>query len=73
MYFLTRRTGVAVSLYNKEATKSQLDDVKSINFDLIVRLDRRWQLGAHAGLGLSDSAADMFAGLDLSYRWKLSK
>lgn len=73
MYFLTRRTGVGVSLYNKEATKSQLDDVKSINFDLRVRLDRRWQLGAHAGLGLSDSAADMFAGLDLSYRWKLSK
>jgi hypothetical protein len=73
MYFLTRRTGVGISLYSKEATQSQVDDVKSFNLDLRVRLDRRWQLGAHAGKGLSDSAADTFAGLDLSYRWKLSK
>lgn len=72
MYFLTRRTGVGISLYNKEATQSQVDDVKSINLDLRVRLDRYWQLGGHAGVGMSDSAADVLVGLDLSYRWKLS-
>lgn len=71
MYFLTRRTGIGISLYRKEATRSQLDDVENFNLDLRVRLDRQWQLGAHAGVGLSDSAADVFAGLDLSYRWKL--
>lgn len=71
MYFLTRRTGLGISLYHKQATESQLEDVQSINFDTRVRLDRHWQLGAHAGKGLSDSAAEIFAGLDLSYRWKL--
>ncbi len=73
MYFLTRRTGLGLSLYNKEATQSQADDVKSVNLDLRVRLDRNWQLGGHAGVGLSDSAADGFVGIDVSYRWKLQK
>ena len=73
LYFLTRRIGVGVSLYHKEATQSQLDDVRNFNLDLRVRLDRSWQLGAHAGIGLSESSADVFAGLDLSYRWKLSR
>lgn len=71
MYFITRRTGIGISFYQKEATRSQLGDVKNFNLDLRVRLDRQWQLGAHGGVGLSDSAADIFAGLDLSYRWKL--
>ncbi len=71
MYFLTRRTGIGFSFYHKQATESQVEDVKSFNLDTRVRLNRHWQLGAHAGKGLSDSAADIFAGLDLSYRWKL--
>lgn len=71
MYFLTRRTGVGLSFYHKQATESQLDDVQSINLDTRIRLSRYWQFGAHLGKGLSDSAADVFAGMDLSYRWKL--
>lgn len=73
MYFLTRRTGVGLSLYHKEATQSQIDDVQSMNLDMRIRLDRRWQLGAHAGMGLTESAAEIFAGIDLSFRWKLAK
>jgi len=73
MYFLTRRTGLGISLYHKQATQSQVDSVQSFNLDMRVRLDRQWQLGAHAGMGLTDSAAEYFAGLDLSFRWKLPK
>jgi hypothetical protein len=73
MYFLTRRTGLGLSFYHKEASQSQSEDVRSMNLDMRVRLDRKWQLGVHAGMGLTTSAADLFAGLDLSYRWKLSR
>lgn len=73
MYFLTRRTGLGLSLYHKQGTQSQLGDVQNLNFDMRVRLDRHWQLGAHAGIGLTESAAEYFGGLDLSYRWKLSR
>jgi len=73
MYFLTRRTGLGLSYYHKAATQSQNEDVRSFNLDMRLRLDRHWQLGIHAGMGLTESAADSFAGVDLSYRWKLSK
>lgn len=73
MYFLTRRTGLGLSYYQKQATQSQADDVKNVNLDIRIRLDRRWQLGIHAGMGMSESAADFFGGLDISYRWKLSQ
>lgn len=73
MYFLTRRTGLGLVFYHKEASQSQSDDVRSVNLDMRIRLDRKWQLGIHAGMGLTMSAADLFAGLDLSYRWTLAR
>ena len=71
MYFFSRRTGLGLSWYTKTATESQEEDVRSLNFNMRIRLDRQWQLGIAAGKGLSSSASDEYAGLDLSYRWKL--
>lgn len=73
MYFLSRRIGLGFSVYNKTATENQEEDVRSLNLDMRVRLDRQWQLGIGAGKGLSSSASDQYAGLNLSYRWKLSR
>lgn len=71
MVILSRRSSLGASLYYKQATRSQPEAVKSMSFNVRTRLTRHWQMGATIGKGLSESAADLFAGLDLSYRWRL--
>lgn len=71
MYFFSARTGLGLSFYNKTATENQEEDVRSLNVDMRIRLDRQWQLGIGAGKGLSSSASDEYLGLNISYRWKL--
>lgn len=73
MYFINRRSGLGFSIYEKEATKQQKENVTSLNLDFKMRIGRYWQLGLHGGKGISQSAADMFIGLDISYYWKFSR
>jgi len=69
VFFPGKYSSLGLSVYHKDATAFQDDAVRSLNINTQTRVNRHWRIGANIGKGLTDSAADLYAGLQLSYRW----
>jgi len=69
VFFPGKYSSLGLSFYHKDATASQSENVRSLSLNSQTRINRNWRIGANIGHGLTETAANISAGLELSYRW----